>query len=326
MNLQNFLEVCIGLMVLFFIVSLLVSSVTEYIIFKIKLRGRFLLSSIHKALEDSAVPINLADALFNHPLVARFKRNVNGKSMPPAYLSAPTFAKALTEVMIEQHNAKKAEGPETKSAPGAVIAGSFEQFKLAVEGLGPSDTQRLFKSFINYSNDIEGLQTQIEKWYNDYQDRVTGWYKATVQKYLFAVSLAVVIFFNIDTIRIAKEMNRNKTIQANIEKFANDTTAQKNLMPVAGSDGASSNNVQEILTLMNEINIPFGWDWQFSDSTLGLQKTKETTAYEKKWYLMLLGWLISAYAASRGAPFWFEVLSKTINIRKSGVKPVDAKK
>jgi hypothetical protein len=35
----------------------------------------------------------------------------------------------------------------------------------------------------------------------------------------------------------------------------------------------------------------------------------------------ILGWLLTAGALSLGAPFWFDVLSKFINIRGSGDKP-----
>jgi hypothetical protein len=46
---------------------------------------------------------------------------------------------------------------------------------------------------------------------------------------------------------------------------------------------------------------------------------------EPKWILVLLtklaGWGITAMAIFLGAPFWFDLLSKIINIRGSGNKP-----
>jgi hypothetical protein len=35
----------------------------------------------------------------------------------------------------------------------------------------------------------------------------------------------------------------------------------------------------------------------------------------------LLGWLLTALAISLGAPFWFDLLKKVINIRGAGGKP-----
>jgi hypothetical protein len=34
------------------------------------------------------------------------------------------------------------------------------------------------------------------------------------------------------------------------------------------------------------------------------------------------GWLIMAFALAFGAPFWFDLLGKLVNIRKSGLKPL----
>ncbi|HEX5170601.1 MAG TPA: hypothetical protein VFW11_15600, partial [Cyclobacteriaceae bacterium] len=39
----------------------------------------------------------------------------------------------------------------------------------------------------------------------------------------------------------------------------------------------------------------------------------------------LLGWIISAYAITIGAPFWFDMLKKVIQIRNAGVKPEEKK-
>jgi len=37
-----------------------------------------------------------------------------------------------------------------------------------------------------------------------------------------------------------------------------------------------------------------------------------------QWLTMILGWLITAFAVSLGAPFWFDLLNKFVNIRASG--------
>jgi len=35
----------------------------------------------------------------------------------------------------------------------------------------------------------------------------------------------------------------------------------------------------------------------------------------------ILGFLITALAAMQGAPFWFEILKKLVNVRSTGIKP-----
>lgn len=44
------------------------------------------------------------------------------------------------------------------------------------------------------------------------------------------------------------------------------------------------------------------------------------------WLSLLLGWVISALAISMGAPFWFDILSKTMNVRNTGKDIMDRDK
>ncbi len=39
---------------------------------------------------------------------------------------------------------------------------------------------------------------------------------------------------------------------------------------------------------------------------------------------VIFGWLLSALAISMGVPFWFDLLSKVINVRNTGSKPASS--
>jgi hypothetical protein len=43
-----------------------------------------------------------------------------------------------------------------------------------------------------------------------------------------------------------------------------------------------------------------------------------------EWAFNLCGWLLTAIAVSLGAPFWFDLINKFINIRMVGQKPLTA--
>jgi hypothetical protein len=58
------------------------------------------------------------------------------------------------------------------------------------------------------------------------------------------------------------------------------------------------------------LQIPLGWQTAPDDAG--------------GWLLKLLGWLITVFALSFGAPFWFDVLGKVVNMRSSGPKPAGA--
>jgi hypothetical protein len=44
------------------------------------------------------------------------------------------------------------------------------------------------------------------------------------------------------------------------------------------------------------------------------------------WLERLIGWLLTILAISLGAPFWFDILNKIINIRFAGKSPEEPKK
>jgi hypothetical protein len=40
--------------------------------------------------------------------------------------------------------------------------------------------------------------------------------------------------------------------------------------------------------------------------------------------LKVIGWLITALALSLGAPFWFQLLNRLVDLRGAGAKPLSA--
>lgn len=49
--------------------------------------------------------------------------------------------------------------------------------------------------------------------------------------------------------------------------------------------------------------------------------TIEWTSTIRLWIFRIIGWLFSTFAISLGAPFWFDLFNKVVNLRGSGAKP-----
>ena len=67
------------------------------------------------------------------------------------------------------------------------------------------------------------------------------------------------------------------------------------------------------LNKIEAIGLPIGWNNEDP-------RTRWSWPNEGAFWLKLLGWLLTAFAISLGAPFWFDMLNKVMNIRAS-VKP-----
>jgi hypothetical protein len=82
---------------------------------------------------------------------------------------------------------------------------------------------------------------------------------------------------------------------------------------------------------LNKMGLPIGFaclsPLMQSDAGRGLQQMlSDCYAQARKqdsgaWVLKAIGWLITGLAVALGAPFWFDLLNKLVNLRGSGPRP-----
>ena len=77
-------------------------------------------------------------------------------------------------------------------------------------------------------------------------------------------------------------------------------------------------NIQNINSLLSQLPIPMGW-------TEGNYPSNAKFDFWG-WISKLIGLLITAGAVSLGAPFWFDIANKLVNVRASGNKPEKSSK
>ena len=100
------------------------------------------------------------------------------------------------------------------------------------------------------------------------------------------------------------------------------TPAPLNLQP------SYPEQIKRIQQQLMDLKLPIGWSnnpaQADKDMYLGIPKVGEnfwrTVGYH------LLGWLITAVAATLGAPFWFDMLNKIMSIRSAGRAPEEMPK
>jgi hypothetical protein len=95
------LDVAVGLMFVFLVVSLIASALTEMIASLFKLRARTLLSGVKALLNDSS-GVGVVKALYNHALINPHddgkKTMAAATRQSPAYIDPAHFADALIEL------------------------------------------------------------------------------------------------------------------------------------------------------------------------------------------------------------------------------------
>lgn len=316
------LEIAIGLIFIFLLLSLLATAINEFIMRFLYSRGKNLKRAIARMLEDSDKDEKLINDFYKHPLIEKFtnpsKWNYLLKLNKPSYLTSNSFSKVLLEVLGEKNEMNV----------------DVQSIKEKINELFPqedSSTRQLLLNYIDDANgNLEKLKANLENWYELMMERATGWYKRRVQLVLLIIGFSISIIFNADTIQMAKNLSSDPEARANMVKMAENyyasmneiketdsTKSQETLSVSFGSmsDSLLNNEIKQLIQqdIPNASSI-MGMGWDFPEES-------------KVWYFItsipthILGWLITTFAIALGAPFWFDMLGKVTNIRNAGRKP-----
>jgi len=163
---------------------------------------------------------------------------------------------------------------------------------------------------------IETGQENVEKWFDNSMDRLSGWYRRWTQKIAFGVALVIAIVFNIDSLYMGQELWRNPAMReassAYIQSYVEKETANEGDLSKA--------ELKTIQASLEAIEFPTGWHGIPKGTPINLENIKHWIFWHF-WLIKIIGWLVSAVAAMQGAPFWFDILKKLVNVRSTGTNP-----
>jgi hypothetical protein len=213
---------------------------------------------------------------------------------------------------------------------------SSRYVRQTLESLPAGDLQKtLLTLFDDAKNDVEKLKENIEVWFNNGMDRVNGWYKRRSQLVISILALFMAVAMNADAILVFRHLQTYPAVGEAITGQAMQF-AKKNLTPTPGTpiaaDETSSlagqfDTVQKKLT---DLAIPIGW---LNKGTEAQEKNgqvlphfSDVNAIGNLVRVHALGWLLTALAATLGAPFWFDMLNRVISIRAAGKPPEEEPK
>lgn len=292
------LDIAIGLVLMYLVISLMGSVVNEYVATLLKLRGTTLQTALTALLDN---PTLRAD-FYNHGLIDGSNKAVKGPTGDHvSYISGDTFAKALIGSL-----------DPTKPIPG------FTDIESSIKNLPDCNIRDVLLAQLTVANgNLDALRQGIAAHFDSAMDRVSGIYKRYLKWISLAVGLFIVSLLNADTIAIGSALWKDSSLRAqmveNAKSFVSGPT--NNPCDTASSDsakkaGSSADVVKKMQCLEADIRpLPVGWSAQ----------TVPGDAWP--WIVKLFGLLLSALAVSLGAPFWFDTLSKFMNVRGAGPRP-----
>jgi hypothetical protein len=238
----------------------------------------------------------VADLFYRHPLIKVLAR----RGQRPSYVPGRTFALAVIDMV--------AGGRSGAAQSAAALAD-------AVRNLPDGDLKGSLNAILqDAGNDIWKLRHGLELWFDDAMERVSGWYKRKTHAMVVVLAAVVTLFTNADTIRMANMLWASPALRAEVVAQAE---------AAAGKEPGAQPDRRVLEPLIG---------WQTDFHRLGEawnQPGADRGAAFGNWLAALVadhfsGWLLTTIAVSLGAPFWFDILKKVVNLRSSGKAPEQA--
>jgi len=196
------------------------------------------------------------------------------------------------------------------------------------------------------------MRASLESWFKDAMDRLSGTYKRRAQFVSFVLGFILALILQVDSINVANSLWREPTLRQAIIAQVQSYAQQNQQLPAQTmTDGSTPGPLQTIPELQQQLqalNIPFGWTAAIIDTggkqcaliplkgnqiwgiagqnDQGVPVCKRVDNFPMDlsgWLGKLLGFIITGAATAQGAPFWFDILKKLINVRSSRPNPAE---
>ncbi|HEY9045110.1 MAG TPA: hypothetical protein VIN08_04410 [Ohtaekwangia sp.] len=303
------LDLVIGLIFIYFLLSLACSAVQEIISSFLKLRPKVL----NQWVRDTFKQGGTGDAILQHTLI----EGLTAKGRMASYIPADKFSKVLLDIVHKQFSDK----PYT-----------IDSLKQAVTqtALLDDDLKRtILQSISEAQGEIEKVRKDVEVWFEQAMERVSGTYKKKAHVIILCISLILTVLVNADSIDLARYLYENPAVRESLADRASQIVNDSSYIEMVNEARATKNDslnawknadeavkqvnasIKELKTLKAELDataLPVGW--------------QKDAKYN--WVTKIFGLLITALAVSLGAPFWFDMLNKLVNLRSVGKKPASA--
>jgi hypothetical protein len=356
---NTFLETGISLVLIFFIFSIITYVIQELIAVNMKCRSKMLWKSMWQLFDGKELEGRIKlmkelpttnttniDTFYKHPQIKSLKKDLSEKKLP-SYIPAANFALAVMDMVAQKKSNKKHNLLDDFRAGLALYpAGNMQTI---LKNL--LDTSSTIKQLQNKIEQwFDSYMKRVTGWYESH---------TVVFVRLIAVALTLIFNINVIKLAktIYHDADMRKSLVAMAENIADkpqpvtqyytsafttisaeqdslfkikldaDSTLEgkkkilkekeDTLSALAGR--YTQKNMAAMRSLLSQLDsskVPLGWkDGSFKEEIKGKEGSDSTINF----LLMLAGWFIGACCISMGAPFWFDIMNKLVNVRRTVV-------
>ena len=303
------IDVALGLIFMFFLLSIICSTVNELIAALFRWRAglleqgvRSMLTGERKAGRSDA----LLDELARHPLIYGKVSSVRKGILPsrqfPSYMNAKTFALTFLDTV--------APPPRDQEVPSHDVLARARAF--AMKPNTPEEIRRPLLAFLDQAgDDVARFRTSVETWFDLTMDRVSGWYKRRTQIALVVIALIVTLLANADAVQVGRALWNDDAVRASVVAQAQQAAAKGQATPDVGKGVSdTADTLSQQVSDVRDLQLPLGWSTD----------PKDPRWFDSGWGAAgkVFGLIATTLALTLGAPFWFDLLGRVSRLRTTG--------
>ena len=312
-------NIAVGLAVIFLGVSLAASLLTEILALILKLRARALLQGVKDIFDDPNLT-GLAAELYSEGLI----NPRGGGQLPsrrrtdPEFIDPAQFAAAVLDIFkrtpivypssppMPAHSQARAPDPQAQ----------VQQLKWSVEAKLPNGVNNRVRSLMfgmieRANGDEQNIRAELSRWFSTTVLRdINAAYARQWQLWTFIFALLIAASLNISAINVVKSVW---------------------WQPIEAKGITSITDQSKLPDYLKTFDMPFGWPDATdlaAEKKFGTSPDTNVIAFFARppttWnWGLIAGWLITALAAMPGAPFWFDVLQRLVRVKPESGKATD---
>jgi len=284
MSVPQLFEVVIGLVVVYYILGAVVSTVTQIVTESLETRGAALEQYLLKFAGAKTVDLtNLPQIKALRPI-----RYANWWNV---------FGAGTEEKKVEKIPA------DTLVTAFFDVAGLTAQQNLSAEGitstisaLPDSEGKQALIGWVNQGvTNINDLRTRTNDYVTGVLNQASLTFRARARSFVILFSLGLTFLFGADSIQLAKDLWADAGLRAIAAQQATAITSQQ----------GPSTDITALLNQLGTLSFRVGW-WQMQS----VPTPKNPFDWVNFIILKIVGLFITAVAVSQGSSFWYDVLKK----------------
>ncbi|POY35592.1 hypothetical protein C3K47_14445 [Solitalea longa] len=290
----------------------------------------------------------LSGLFYKHPLIKYLAEDTWHDK--PGYITAQNFSKVIIDMLKENENGENAMDRIKKVLETGKINFKIKNNSYAEVNIDP-ETLVFLKGLLDDSEyNLDKFKLNLETWFNDTMERASTWYKRHIQIVLMAIGLLIAVIFNVDSIKITQKLSKDKDARNKMVELAENfqQQAQQNDLHVYKritrdsivideklTDKADSIIIAHSTALVDEAKKLLKSDLDSANNVLSIGRgtAKCNCTATTQWAIWqckigcflsrIAGYVITALALSLGAPFWYDLLNKLMQLR-TGKRPEES--